>query len=73
MTFVNITQEATIRIFNMAGELVTSFDNESAANQITWDLTNSNGNFLTPGVYVYMITDWMQGSSRAVGKLAVIP
>jgi len=73
VTFTGITQEASIRIFNMAGELVATVENEAATSTLMWDLTNSNGSTVSPGIYVYMVTDWMMNSSRAVGKIAVIP
>jgi hypothetical protein len=70
ITFVNLTEESRIRIYNIAGELVFDFDNTEGAYTKSWDLTNTGGQKVVPGMYVYLVTDWME-KSPAVGKIAI--
>lgn len=55
ITFANLTSNATIYIYNNNGELIktlTEFDGDGGAN---WNLIDSKGNKLNPGVYYYTI------------------
>ena len=72
ITFVNLTMESRVRIFNMAGDLVADFTNEEATPTTVWDLTNLNGNKITPGIYIYLVTDWMYKGDKSVGQIAIV-
>ncbi|PIZ14489.1 hypothetical protein COY52_12445, partial [Candidatus Desantisbacteria bacterium CG_4_10_14_0_8_um_filter_48_22] len=69
ITFVNLTANATIRIYNLAGELVWEKANVSLS--ATWDLKNTSSAGVASGVYIYLIIDNLAGEKLA-GKVAVI-
>ncbi|MBU1752803.1 DUF11 domain-containing protein, partial [bacterium] len=68
MYFANLTQNSTIKIFNIAGELVK----EIAVDNPTeiWKIDNDDGERVASGLYIYLITD--PASNRKVGKMAII-
>ncbi|MFH1897419.1 MAG: Ig-like domain-containing protein [Candidatus Desantisbacteria bacterium] len=63
--------KATIKIFTLSGELVQTLTDVDGtkATEAKWDLTNSDGQSVASGVYLYMISN-TQG--KRYGKLAVI-
>ncbi|MEW6608691.1 MAG: PEGA domain-containing protein [bacterium] len=67
IVFDNLTQDATIRIFNLAGELVRE---ENASGRWQWDAKNSSGKEVASGVYIYLITD--PAGNKASGKFTII-
>jgi hypothetical protein len=73
VTFVNLTMESRVRIYNMAGEIVADLQNSEQTITKVWDLTSKDGVKVVPGIYVYLVTDWMYKGDKAVGQLAVIP
>ncbi|MDI6781398.1 MAG: T9SS type A sorting domain-containing protein [bacterium] len=68
LNFANLTQSSTVKIFNIAGELVKEI---RANNQIEiWKLDNDDGQRIASGIYIYLITDPV--GNKKVGKLAVV-
>jgi subtilisin family serine protease len=70
ITFDNLTDSAKIKIFNIAGELVRSMEEEGSTGRKEWDATNDNSERLASGVYIYLIT--ADNGSKKIGKLAII-
>lgn len=81
MVFLNLSRNATIRIYSLDGRRVTTLppgltaDNGQTRNagdngRAEWALTNEQGRPVASGVYVYIITDPEGRSSR--GKLAIM-
>ncbi|MFA5859275.1 MAG: carboxypeptidase regulatory-like domain-containing protein [Elusimicrobiota bacterium] len=70
IAFSRITKDAVIKLYNINGELVRELFNYDYDDIETWDLTNSAGEPVATGVYVYLITDPL--SNKVAGKLAVI-
>jgi len=70
ITFVNLTAQATIKIFNIAGELVKAIENSGGDDRETWNTTNNSGKKVSSGVYIYLITD--KKSKKKIGKLVII-
>ncbi|MFH1860251.1 MAG: T9SS type A sorting domain-containing protein, partial [bacterium] len=68
MCFANLTQNSTIKIFNIAGELVKEIAVDEPIE--IWKIDNDDGERVSSGLYIYLITD--PASNKKVGKLAVI-
>jgi hypothetical protein len=62
------TTPATIRIYNIAGELVR----EEVVNSSSWewDMKNNEGEMIANGVYFYMVTT--SNGDKDVGKIGVV-
>ncbi|MDP4176475.1 MAG: T9SS type A sorting domain-containing protein, partial [Bacteroidota bacterium] len=71
VTFSHLPQTATIRIFNVAGQLVRTIARDNSASQFErWDLNNENGLPVGSGMYIAHIDMGPLGSK--ILKLAVI-
>ena len=69
ITFANLTEDVTIRIYTMAGELVI----ESDANgdpEWPWDIKNAASRKVASGIYIYYITN--SKGEKKTGKFAII-
>ncbi|MFH1097465.1 MAG: hypothetical protein V1749_08200 [Candidatus Desantisbacteria bacterium] len=66
--FDKLTENSTIKIFNIAGELVREIHVSSP--QEGWDACNSEGEKVASGIYIYLIKD--PAENKKMGKLAVI-
>jgi hypothetical protein len=55
--FVNLPASATIEIYTVAGDLVTTLEKEEDTNvdSVDWDLTNHDGDDVSPGIYMYRV------------------
>jgi hypothetical protein len=71
--FTHLPERATIRIFNVAGELVRTLDHSAASAPAPsiepWDLKNENNQLVAAGLYFYHL-DSPVGSTR--GKFIII-
>lgn len=52
ITFTHLPDEATIRIFNLAGIMVTKLIHNSDSQFKRWDLTNADGLPVASGIYI---------------------
>jgi hypothetical protein len=68
LTIANLTSEAEIRIYNVAGELVRSLQYTTADGQASWDGKNDGGNGVASGVYLAFIKS---GAGNKTVKIAV--
>ncbi|MCK5077011.1 MAG: T9SS type A sorting domain-containing protein, partial [Calditrichia bacterium] len=55
VTFNNLPEKATIRIFNLIGEQVKKFDKESSSQFLKWDLKNESGLPVGSGIFIVHI------------------
>ena len=55
MTIANLTASATIKIFNVSGELVRTLGYTTANGQTMWDGKNDSGSPVASGVYILYI------------------
>jgi hypothetical protein len=55
ITFSHLPEKATIRIFNLAGTLVTTLEKNSTEQFFEWDLTNHKGLPVASGIYLVHI------------------
>lgn len=69
MTFEGLPENASIRIYNIVGELVRS-EEDIAIGFFEWDGTNDKERKVSGGVYIYLIKDDKGGTKK--GKIAVI-
>ena len=70
VVFTKLTENATIRIFTISGDLIVTLTENNADGFYLWDTKNDDGDKVASGVYIYYIT--APGVSAAKGKLAII-
>lgn len=70
LIFKKLTSVATIRIYNIAGELVCALSKDDSTDEKTWDAANNRGDKVASGVYIYLVTN--PEGEKAIGKIAVI-
>lgn len=70
MRFANLTRTATIRIFTVSGQLVTTLEETDGDGGYTWNMAGSNGERIAPGVYLYHVT--APDVEDFLGKFAVL-
>ncbi|MFH1097549.1 MAG: T9SS type A sorting domain-containing protein [Candidatus Desantisbacteria bacterium] len=66
--FDRLTENSTIRIFNIAGELVREIDVQGSPQ--SWDTCNESNEKVASGIYIYLIKD--SGGNKKVGKLGIL-
>jgi hypothetical protein len=72
--FTNVPQECTIRVFNLAGDLVRTIVKESGPSSIVeWNLQTERGLPVASGVYIYHIEAKESGRvvGTTTGKMAI--
>jgi hypothetical protein len=78
LKFVNLPQDAIIRIYSASGVLVRILEHHSGSysptsvsqgNETQWDLRNRNNQVVASGVYFYHIE---AGDARRVGRFTVV-
>jgi len=71
VTFSHLPQKATLRIFNLAGQLVRIIQKDSPSQFTTWDLVNDNSFPVASGLYIVHVDMPDLGQTKIL-KLAVI-
>jgi len=71
VTFNFLPKKATIRIFNMGGQLVTTLEKDDASQFLRWNLTNRYNFPVASGMYVALIEMPELGLNKML-KLAII-
>jgi len=69
ITLEGLTQEVTIRIFTLSGELVRK-EEVSGQYRWNWDVKNMEGKRVARGMYLWMVTN--PEGEKKTGKIAVI-
>jgi kumamolisin len=67
ITFANLPDGATVKIFTLSGFLVRTLT--VSGSTAVWDLTNASGQMVASGLYLYLASD---GSHNTTGKIAII-
>jgi len=70
LTFKNLTNRATIRIFNIPLEHIATIEKDSAVNEYQWIPKNDAGRVISSGLYIYYISD--PGGHVKKGKFTII-
>jgi hypothetical protein len=71
LTFAGLTENVTIKIFNITGELVRTLQKNDKGDKTNWDLKNEAGEKVASGIYIYLVIDNDTGE-RTCGKLGVV-
>jgi len=71
ITFNNLPQNATIRIFNVAGQLVRTLTKNSPDQFLRWNLSNQNNYPVASGMYIAYV-DMPDVPATKIVKFAVI-
>jgi hypothetical protein len=72
VTFTHLPDNATIRIFNLAGVLVKTIEKDPTSGQFQrWDLANESGLPVASGLYIAYIDLPELGTSKIL-KVAII-
>lgn len=74
--FVNLTEQATVRIYTTGGDLVRRLDHpepgaKPGQGSIDWDLKNADGRLVAPGIYMYHV-EAPGGLLSVQGRLIII-
>ena len=71
--FTNLTDECTINVYTLSGELVTTIKhtNESSGNAF-WDMRTINNQEAGPGLYIYHVQSVGNDNDPFIGKFAVV-
>ena len=70
ITFSELTRQATIEVYNIAGELVATIEKDSSSNEEQWGAINDAGKSLASGVYIFYISNNM--GHKKVGRFAIV-
>lgn len=68
VTFGNLTENSTVRIFTTSGYWVRTLHNTT--NNVEWDLKNEDGSRVASGIYYYLVTSPQR--PKVTGELVVI-
>lgn len=73
--FANLTDNASVRIFDVTGRLVRTLDpgtpeNDGSSGTAVWDGRNESGTRVAMGMYLYLISD--SAGNKARGKIGVV-
>ena len=69
VTIKNMDQESEVKIVSASGQLVRELS--SNGGQVPWDMRDTYGNLVPPGIYVVMVST-ATGESAGVTKLAIL-
>lgn len=72
VVFGNITENARIRIYTIAGDLVRDESINGSNGTWIWDTRTDGGDRAASGVYVYFVTNPDNSTQKATGKIAII-
>ena len=69
IAFTDLPSGTNLKIYTLSGKLVRTLD-EAGTGGIDWDVKNDQDGTITPGLYIYVLTDEL-GSNTKTGKLAI--
>ena len=67
--FINLPNVCTIRIYNLAGDLVTTIEHNDDGGDATWNLLSSGAQQVASGVYIYHVES---PYGEQLGRFAVV-
>jgi hypothetical protein len=72
LRFVNLPEEATVRIYSLNGTLVQVLEHDDplGGGELAWDLRNRNNQFVASGVYFFVVESPTGG--KHTGKFTVV-
>ncbi len=71
INFIHLTFNASLKVYNLSGELVWEAEKNDGSDRIEWKgVTNMSGRKLSSGIYLYVIQN--DEGQRRTGKLAIL-
>ena len=70
IAFENLTEQATIKIYNIAGELVFEYEKNDTENIYNWKAVNNDNEKVASGLYIYFVTN--DKGEKQKGKIGII-
>lgn len=70
ITFTNIMNESTVKIYTLTGELVRTLRDDLSMGEVSWDAANEDGQKVASGLYIFLVES--NDSKHKTGKLAII-
>lgn len=70
ITFTNLMNDSTVKIYTLTGELVRTLRDELALGEVAWDAANENSQKVASGLYIFLVES--SDSKHKTGKLAII-
>jgi hypothetical protein len=67
--FINLPATASIKIYTLAGQLVSSIEHDDGSQEEVWNAQNNFGVLVASGVYIAVVES---GDETKVLKLAVV-
>ncbi|MCK4575073.1 T9SS type A sorting domain-containing protein, partial [candidate division WOR-3 bacterium] len=71
LTFANLPDEGTIKIYTIAGNLVWNHQFAQPEILYSWDLRNDDDKDIASGIYIYLVED-KSGDAVKKGKFAIV-
>lgn len=75
ITFANITQNASIDIFDLTGKFLINIQETNGNGGVEWDMKDQNGNGINTGIFIYRATGTNSSGEEVeekTGKFAVV-
>ncbi len=69
--FTHLPANCTIRIFNIAGELISTLNHDDGTSEESWNLRTSGNQEVSPGLYVYHVSSNIVSGNK-VDKFLII-
>jgi hypothetical protein len=69
LKFTHLPAVCTIRIFNLAGDLVRTLEKNDGTSEVSWNLNTEHGLPIGSGVYIFHVD--APGAGTFTGKVAV--
>jgi len=70
ISFTGLSQQCTIRIYNVAGEMIKKIDHTNGSSYEFWEVRNNDDQEIAPGLYFFHVLDNKLGEK--IGKLVII-
>lgn len=68
--FTGLPGNVEIKIYDIAGDLVTTLKEQDMDGEFEWNVTNDNGDKVCSGVYIYLMKD--EQGKKKTGRLVII-
>ena len=69
--FTHLPANCTIRIFNIAGELITTLYHDDGTSETSWNLRTDANQEVAPGLYVYHVNSNVVAGNK-VDKFLIV-
>ncbi|OGS21981.1 MAG: hypothetical protein A2252_00365 [Elusimicrobia bacterium RIFOXYA2_FULL_39_19] len=70
IVFDNLTNNSTIKIYTLTGELVNTLEETNNDGKYIWDVKNKEKEKVSSGTYIYIVTN--TAGDKMTGKMAIV-